>query len=189
MGKEEKREINLRGRKVIYYLKTSTRTRSLRISIKPGGIVAAIKPNFVSDRKVDDFLTQKSEWVIAKIDLLKNKQPILAAGTRADFKRLSPKARALALEKIGRFNKTYRVNFNRVAIRDQSTRWGSCSCKGNLNFNYRIVFLPEHLADYIVVHEMCHLRELNHSTRFWDLVARAIPDYAVRRKELKNGYC
>jgi Predicted metal-dependent hydrolase len=185
----KEKEINLNGVRVVYCLKTSARARNLRISIKPGGAVLATKPRSISEKAVEDFLVKKSHWVLDKIGQLKDRQGLLAGGTRADFKKHAMSARRLALGKLAQFNRIYKVDFNRIAIRDQSTRWGSCSCKGNLNFNYRIVFLPERLIDYIVVHEMCHLREMNHSSRFWDLVALALPDYAVRRKDLKNNYC
>lgn len=72
-----------------------------------------------------------------------------------------------------------------VRIRNSKTRWGSCSAKGNLNFHYKLVLLPPHLADYVIVHELCHLRELNHSLRFWSLVARHVPNYAYVRRELQ----
>ncbi len=81
-------------------------------------------------------------------------------------------------------NAHYALSFNKVAIRNQRTRWGSCSKKGNLNFHYRITELPESLADYLIVHELCHLAELNHSKKFWALVGETIPDHKVRRKAL-----
>ena len=85
------------------------------------------------------------------------------------------------------FNKYYGYNWGRVVIRNQKTRWGSCSKKGNLNFNYKIIFLPQVIADYIIVHELCHLKEFNHSSRFWKLVAETIPDYQELRKKLKKN--
>lgn len=95
-------------------------------------------------------------------------------------------ARALAHARLGHFAPRYAALYGKVAIRDQKSRWGSCSKKGNLNFNYRIVFLPRHLVDYIIVHELCHLLEFNHSDRFWQLVAKTIPDHVERRKELRG---
>lgn len=96
------------------------------------------------------------------------------------------KARRLILDRLEVLNKNYNFYYNRVSIRDQRTRWGSCSKKANLNFNYRLVHLPLRLCDYVVVHELCHLEELNHSQDFWNLVAKQLPDYKERRKELKK---
>ena len=93
-------------------------------------------------------------------------------------------ARGLVRERLEYFNTLYGYKWGRIAIKDHKSRWGSCSKKGNLNFNYRVVLLPPHLADYIVVHELCHLGELNHSPRFWALVERALPDWRARRAEL-----
>jgi predicted metal-dependent hydrolase len=95
-------------------------------------------------------------------------------------------ARVLAKERLAFWNAHYGFRIGKVAIRNQRSRWGSCSKKGNLNFNYRIAFLPAHLSDYIIVHELCHLREFNHSMRFWDLVAKAVPDWKTCRAELRK---
>jgi predicted metal-dependent hydrolase len=94
------------------------------------------------------------------------------------------KARALIHARLLHWNQFYNHSYKRVAIRDQRSRWGSCSTKQNLNFNYRILFLPEALVDYIVVHELCHLAEFNHSPSFWNHVARTLPDYKVLKAEL-----
>jgi predicted metal-dependent hydrolase len=84
-------------------------------------------------------------------------------------------------------NAIYGYRFNRVSIRNQKTCWGSCSRKGNLNFNYRILFLPERTQNYIIAHELSHLAEFNHSKKFWALVARTSPEYAAIRKELRRS--
>ena len=94
-------------------------------------------------------------------------------------------ARALILERLEYFNQFYNLKWNRVAIRNQRRCWGSCSAKGNLNFNYKILFLPSHLADYIIVHELCHLTHLNHGKDFWDLVATQLPKYVDLLHELR----
>lgn len=94
-------------------------------------------------------------------------------------------ARTLIHERLAYYNAHYQLSFNRVAVRNTRRCWGSCTSLGNLNFNYKLLFLPERHADYIIVHELCHLKELNHSSRFWDLVAETLPDYKARRAELR----
>lgn len=94
-------------------------------------------------------------------------------------------ARALILKRIEHYNRHYQFTYKRVAIRNQRRCWGSCSSLKNLNFNYKILLLPDHLQDYIVVHELCHLAELNHGKRFWELVAQQIPNYQLAIAHLR----
>lgn len=126
----------------------------------------------------------------------------LPRGNKRGLLKYKEEAARLVKERLEFYNKTYNLlgrtpndvsrdtiplnRLNRITIRNTKSRWGSCSKKGNLNFNYRIVFLPPDLADYLVVHELCHLGEFNHSEKFWKLVSMAILDYKERRKELKD---
>jgi predicted metal-dependent hydrolase len=99
------------------------------------------------------------------------------------------KAKEKILERVGYFQDRLTKQPNRIVIKDQKKRWGSCSSKGNLNFNWRIVMAPLVIIDYIVVHEMCHLVHLNHSKEFWNLVGEILPDYKEMKKWLKiNGF-
>ena len=95
-------------------------------------------------------------------------------------------ARRFVENRISYFNKFYNFRINRIAIKNTSARWGSCSSKGNLNFNYKIIYLRPELADYLIVHELCHLGQLNHSKKFWALVKQTIPNYVKINKELKR---
>jgi len=95
-------------------------------------------------------------------------------------------ARSLTLSRLTHFNQFYNHSWNRVAIRNQRRCWGSCTSLGNLNFSYKILFLPPCLSDYIILHELCHLKELNHSPRFWAEMAKVMPDYQTRRRELRK---
>ncbi len=102
----------------------------------------------------------------------------------AKYEKHKEAARTLVHSKLAEWNAHYGFTYQRVAIRDQHSRWGSCSKKGNLNFNYRLALLPERLVDAVIVHELCHLKEFNHSKRFWDLMAETIPDHKTRKAEL-----
>jgi len=105
-------------------------------------------------------------------------------------RRYSPRKKQFAKHfveaKVNYFNQFYNFKINRIAIKNQSTRWGSCSSKRNLNFNYKIIYLKAELADYLIVHELCHLGQLNHSKKFWELVKQTIPNYVKINKELKK---
>jgi len=106
--------------------------------------------------------------------------------TKKDYLINKETARKIILDRIDHLNSLYQVDVKRIAIRNQKTRWGSCSRKGNLNFNYRLMYLSPKLLDYVIVHELCHLKEFNHSPQFWELVKTTIPDYKLVRKELRK---
>lgn len=105
---------------------------------------------------------------------------------RSKYLEHKERARVLVKRKIEKYNAFYNFKFNRIAIKDHVSRWGSCSKKGNLNFNYRLALIADELVDYVVVHELCHLGEFNHSQKFWDLVAQTIPNHIHLRKHLKQ---
>jgi predicted metal-dependent hydrolase len=114
------------------------------------------------------------------------KKKVVSAAQKKKIEELRAIARARVEERLVHFNAFYNFSYNDVRIKNVKTRWGSCSTKGNLNFNYKIALLPPHLVDYIIVHELCHLEQMNHSVKFWSLVAKTIPDYRVRRAELRH---
>ena len=114
---------------------------------------------------------------------------IFRAQGKKRYEKYKEEARRLVHERLAYYNSAfYQYPYGRVSIKNHKTRWGSCSSKGNLNFNYKIVFLPQHLADYIIVHELCHLGEFNHSAAFWKLVERADPEYRKHRIELRKPF-
>lgn len=112
--------------------------------------------------------------------------PLSRRRSRRDYLKYKESVRALAHERLAHWNAHYQFPIRLVSIRNQKSRWGSCSSKGNLNFNYKIVFLPKELQDYVIVHELCHLKEMNHSIRFWNLVSETIPEWKKRRQELRK---
>lgn len=95
-------------------------------------------------------------------------------------------ARELVLARLVHFNQHYNFVWKRVAIRNQRRCWGSCSSQKNLNFSYKLLLLPSDISDYIIVHELCHLQEMNHGPNFWALVAEQMPGYKEKIKQLKS---
>ena len=183
-----KKQIILQNQEVEYSLRQSTRARCLRVTIYPGGELAATLPRGMSLEKLENFLRQKADWILRKMNLAQKRKPslLLPKPSRREYLARKKEAFELVENKIDYFRSVYNLCPARISIRNQRTRWGSCSRKGNLNFNYRIIHLPEKYLDYVVVHEICHLKEFNHSKRFWDLVAEAIPEYKKIRKEIRN---
>lgn len=126
---------------------------------------------------------------IRKLFLRKRRRTAPRTGTISAHKKYvayKEPARILVHARLAYFSTLYEVSYNRVFIKNQKSRWGSCSKSGNLNFNYRILFLSPEQQDYIIVHELCHLKEFNHSARFWALVAEQIPHYAEIRASLRK---
>lgn len=172
---------------IMYTLRISTRARNMRISIHPEGSCVVTVPHGISETTADRFVERHAAWIQNKLDVVKKSEgKIGPKGTRKEYMQHKESARERAAERMAYFNTFYNFSWNKISIRNQKSRWGSCSKKGNINFNFKIAFLPEHLADYIIVHELCHLGEFNHSQKFWDLVARTIPNHKALRHELKT---
>jgi predicted metal-dependent hydrolase len=182
-----KKQIQLNDRNIEYTLKTRRNSRRVSLAIHCDGSFVVTAPKRASSGMVENFIIQKAQWVVSRIDYFKSLGlNLFHKDSKADYLKYKESARLLVEEKLQKFNEVYKFTFKQVSIKRQKTRWGSCSKKGNLNFNYKIALLPENLADYLVVHELCHLKEFNHSQKFWNLVGLAIPDYKARRRELKK---
>ena len=168
-------------------LRLHPRSRRLGVRVHPGGRVTVSAPPRTSRTSVERFLRRFAPW-IERARLRMTALPAVPTRreSRQDFLRHKEAARRLAYAAIARFAPTYGVSVKGVSIRDQKTRWGSCSREGRLSFNYRLATLPAPLAEYVVVHELCHLVEFNHSPRFWALVDRLLPGHAALRRELED---
>lgn len=157
----------------------------MKISVYPGGRVLVTRPYFISEKKAISFLSLKKEWILKSIEKQKLVSP-RKSFTKKDYFKNKDLAREEVLKRLEHFNQFYRFKYKKIYIRNQKTRWGSCSSMGNLSFNWKIIKLSEKLKSYIIVHELCHLKELNHSKRFWELVSRTIPDYKETRRLVQN---
>lgn len=182
------RIITLRN-SILVTIKRSDR-KTLGLEVKPTGEVLARVPAHLPDRAIKKFLDSHKKWIVEKQALVKAREKHKSVTTFPPYDEFSRKERDEIKEKITQRVQYYSlkmdVTYNRVSVRNQKTRWGSCSSKGNLNFNYRLFYLSEELLDYVVVHELAHRRHMNHSKDFWQEVEVYFPDYKACRKQLKE---
>ncbi len=167
-----------------YTVKRSQRARTMRLAIYPDGNVVVTAPRFFGLQAIEDFVMKHSNWVRTKVEETRGRTILRIR--RADIPMLKKQALALAVSRAEHFAAYYGVSYKKISIRAQKSRWGSCSEKGNLSFNYKLTVLDPRLADYIVVHEICHLKQFDHSKAFWALVAEQFPDHQELREKLRN---
>lgn len=172
-----------------YILKRSRRrTLQLEINAKAQLIVRA--PMNMKAEDINEYIELKSDWIhnaVSKVEARiekRSEEPLLYA---KDIRELTIKARKVMPEKCSYYGEIIGVNYGKITIRQQSSRWGSCSSKGNLNFNCLLMLTPDEIIDYVVVHELCHRIYMNHSKAFWNEVGKVIPDYKRRERWLKDN--
>ena len=160
------------------------------MEVRQDGSVLVRAPRNCPQSRIDTFLKEKQTWVLAKVEEQKEKeadsmkiQPL----SEAEQRLYRDKAREIFEQKVSYYAQMMGVSYGRIAIRDQKTRWGSCSGEGNLNFNWRLIFAPAGVLDYVVVHELAHRKEMNHSPRFWKVVEDTMPEYRKYQKWLKEN--
>lgn len=165
--------------------KTSVRAKSLRVSVKANGACVVTMPERLPRIIAERFVAEKQAWIEAAQEKMRKKEEGRVRLAVPSFAAAKAEALRFTTQRVAEINRAYGFSYTGVAVRNQKTRWGSCSRRGKLSFNYRIVYLPPHLADYLMVHELCHLAVFNHSPKFWALVAQTIPAYRELRRELK----
>ena len=169
-----------------------SRRKTMAISIDRDGEIFFRVPLRTSEREIMRMAEEKSHWIITnylKICDKKNSRPVsdLSAVQRSALeKRYKDAARAYIPQRVAYYHAMTGGIYERITIRDQKTRWGSCSGKGNLNFNWKLTLMPMEILDYVVVHELAHRKEMNHSRKFWKIVEQVLPDYQERRKRLRE---
>lgn len=168
----------------MYTIRSYKQSKHIRIIVRADGTVLVTKPHYVTKRQAHEFVQSKSGWIEKELQNRARTTTEPSVYTREHFELHKHEALQLFKRKVEAWNSHYGFTYGRITVRSMSSRWGSCSSKGNLSFNYRLMFLSERVLDYVVVHELCHLREFNHSKRFWNLVAQTIPDYKKVKKEL-----
>ena len=162
-----------------------SKRKTIAIQIKADGTVLVRSPLRLSEAAIQAFVESKASWIEKHLNKLAQ-QPKLPAFTEADIQKMTQQAKVLIPRRVAYYAPLIGVDYGRITIRHQRTRWGSCSSKGNLNFNCLLMLVPTEVLSYVVVHELCHRKEMNHSQKFWAEVEKIIPDYKTHRKWLKD---
>jgi len=164
---------------------------SVALEIRPDLSVVVRAPSRMSQRQIEEFVSSRQQWLEDHMKIMEQRRRERAGAppiTMEEVRRLADQAMTDLPPRIRRYAALMGVTYNKVTIRNQRSRWGSCSSKGNLNFNCLLMLVPEEVRDYVVVHELAHRRQMNHSPRFWAEVEKVMPDYRRRRDWLmKNG--
>ena len=164
--------------------------KSLGLEVRDANTVLARIPTRVSDRELKAFVENHQSWILEKTAVMAEREENRKSTPAPPPELLSKTDRMKIQLKIGKRVRHYceamGVTVGYVTVKNQKTRWGSCSAKGNVNFNYQLAFLPDELLDYVVIHELAHRRHMNHSRAFWAEVEKYCPDYLERREQLKE---
>ena len=165
--------------------------KTVGIQVNQDLTVTVRAPRRVSRKDIDRILREKEPWIRKHLEKMKERtnQPAeeeIIKLTEPEIRELADRAAAYIPGRAAFFSQIAGVNYGRITIRCQKTRWGSCSAKGNLNFNCLLMLTPPDVIDYVVVHELCHRKEMNHSKAFWEEVEKVLPDYRESRQWLKK---
>lgn len=171
-----------------FHIKKNARAKrlTLKIEVEQRRLVMVVPP-MTFKFQINSFLKQQAAWIEKhwqELETNRQNRPKLEHSENY----YKNKAKVLIRERLQYFNEFYGFSYNRVSFRNQKTRWGSCSSEKNLNFNWRLILAPLEILDYVVVHELSHLKEMNHSSDFWTLVEKQIPDYKKRKEWLKENH-
>jgi predicted metal-dependent hydrolase len=206
------RKLTFKNRQIEYKIRISNKARRVSINIKNGFIILVVPSDFPV-KKAEEFIRSKGDWILKHVDSARPKIEGLVYRGREMEPEYDDNTVTFVVKKNGKKIKIddklkfffenwmysvaqdyipyrtyeladkYNFNFNKISVKQVRSRWGSCSSNGNLAFNYKLMQFENEVIDYVIVHELCHTKEMNHSPRFWKLVEDIIPNY----KELKNS--
>lgn len=169
---------------VSYTMIRSSR-RTISLEIRPDGTLLVRSPRRMSDRAIRDFVRSKESWLLPRLAKIQSRPPV-AGLTGEELVEIKKQARADLAARTARLAPLVGVSYGRITIRAQKGRWGSCSAQGNLSFNCLLMLCPEPVRDYVVIHELCHRKHMNHSAAFWAEVERVCPDFRSQKQWLRD---
>lgn len=163
--------------------------KSLGMEINANGLIIRA-PLHATDAQINEFILQHKSWIEKNLQKVEKRQEQLANVvplTMDEIQALADKALKVIPERVKFYAPKVGVTYGRITIRNQRSKWGSCSAKGNLNFNCLLMLTPPEVIDSVVVHELCHRKEMNHSDKFYAEVLRVFPEYHKWDKWLKDN--
>ncbi len=158
--------------------------KSISASVK-GGVLTVRAPRGVKQKTIEDFLARHRVWIEEHLWAAKKKEERFSSLTDKEISEIKKNARVYLVCKTEYFSKIMGLKYGRITITSAKTRFGSCSSKGNISYSWRLMLYPEAAREYVVVHELAHLVEMNHSDRFYKIIERILPDYKDRKRMLK----
>lgn len=167
-----------------------SKRKSATIKITADMQIVVFVPLYVSDNEIEKMVISKSKWIdkhMLKVQSTIDERSKLEKITFEQVKELADQAVEYIPKRVKYYAEKENFVYNKITIKNLVSRWGSCSTKGNLNFNCLLMLTPDYVIDYIVVHELCHLREMNHSEKFWAEVEKIMPDYQRAELWLKQN--
>lgn len=167
-----------------------SKRKSAAIKITADMQIVVFVPLYVSDNEIERMVISKSKWIdehMLKVQSTIDERSKLEKITSEQIKELADQAVEYIPKRVKYYAEKENFVYNKITIKNLVSRWGSCSTKGNLNFNCLLMLTPDYVIDYIVVHELCHLREMNHSEKFWAEVEKIMPDYQRAELWLKQN--
>ncbi len=167
-----------------------SKRKTLQVEIHTDCSVIVRAPRWVSSAEINRFIDERSEWIektVAKMKERIDDNPVSDRYSEREIERLTKEAREILPPLVRKLAEKIGVTYGRITVRCQKTVWGSCSAKGNLNFNCLLMLLPRPVMEYVIIHELCHLKHLDHSPAFWEEVEKHCPDYVYLRSFLKEN--
>ena len=166
----------------------STR-RSLGLEIKEPGLLTVRAPLYLSEKRINKFLEEKELWIYENLERIAKAKDEKSGGrvlSKDEIKALANQAALELPQMVETWAKKMGVTYGRITIRNQKTRWGSCSSQGNLNFTCFLMLAPKEVQEYVVIHELAHRKEMNHSKAFWKIVQDFDPKFEEHKQWLKT---
>ena len=158
--------------------------KTISICIEKMEVVVKAPLN-TDDKTIEKLIVKHAGWIEKNLRSQEKRQDLLRERSSDEIKLLKKEARAYLSEKTAYYAKIMGLKYGRITITSAAKRFGSCSSKGNISYSYRLMLYPEAAREYVVVHELAHLVEMNHSKRFYEIIAKILPDYKYRKRLLK----